>query len=282
MRLALTALLAAASLTAAPLPDAGRPAFEGLSDADRARVRALEEGLFRTRVGRRLLAETRRVERRAVIRDARGIPVAWTGGEKPFLAFDSQALAHADMGEAELAFARELSLASMAVSFDMPEAAMAARQNELSFAVETAQADPAFSKRLRAAFNKERARLDAVDAPPGELARAARDLALFEKGPDIFYRAVERETAGAASVRLTELEDFWTLYGPSFSAVKGRADEPYVRAGGRRYPSALLKAAKSLQETGGLPRVKEALGDFEGGPAQDLTKRLRAWLSRAS
>ncbi|MBI3553915.1 MAG: hypothetical protein HY077_15575 [Elusimicrobia bacterium] len=283
------------SVLRAAEPQSMKPLYSGVPDAAAKEIKRLEADMAKTLTGRRLLAETDGVERRGAVAGLLGTDaVRCLRGPKPVLVYDLGRLSSTREWEFELAYARALAKAALAIPLDLPEADMAAAQEELSFALDKAKLDPTFSSKLHQQANAMRAKLESTlrleaeapyppPTPFEELARAAFHLALFERGPDEFYWAVERGLPESPErVRLTDLEDFSARYGPTFAAEEPADRIPYVRVGGRRYPKALWTAARSLVESGGLKRIQESLAGFEGGPAQQLQERIKKWLSKSS
>jgi len=268
------------------------PLYENLPAPAARELGIREEGMRRALAGRRLLVETEGVARRSAVTGLPGTDaVRFLRVPRPTLVFDLERLQKIDAWEFELGFVRELAKAGMDIALELPEAEMAARQKELVFALDKADQAADFSKKLKAAFRRAQERLEKFrgagrelyppPAPAGEFDRAAYDLALFEKDPDQFYWAVERDGSWSPdAVRLTELEDFMGRFGPSFADARLSPGTPYARVGGRRYPARLLNAAKSLIATGALAHIKEALGGFEAGPAQELQQRIKKWAAK--
>jgi hypothetical protein len=198
----------------------------------------------------------------------------------------------------QAAEARELARASMALPAPVLEAELAAYQKELDFALELAAIDADFSKAwnararkakldadsLRAPDVRARARVPEASlersarAPADELDRLAFFAALLAEGPERFYVVAERSLPlPADTVRLTELEDFLRLHASELAGPAPPPDEAYVLVGGRRYPAAVVKAARLIAPIGGAARVREALGPAEA-EARELSGKLRGWL----
>jgi hypothetical protein len=259
-------------MTAAPVF-----ADSGVPQELQKEIARLEEPAKRSLLFRRLLAETDGLPRRVSVLP----PPAFVEYERPpldRLSFAPAALKKAGEWAFQVAEARELARASMALPTPILEAELAAYQKELAFALEMAAVDPGFSK----AWN-ERARRSRPDADPGrapvdELERLAFFAALLAESPDRFYVVGERALSlPPDTVRLTELEDFLKLHASELAGLSPKPGEPYVRVGGRRYAAAVVKAAALVLPIGGAGRVREALGpaDLE---ARELSGKLRGWL----
>ena len=268
--LALRLILAAVPVFA----DSGLP-----QDLQKEFVR-LEEPAKRSATFRRLLAETDGLPRRADVL----VAPAFIEYQRPpldRLAFDARRLKGVDAWAFQVAEARELARASMALPAPILEAELAAYQKELAFALELAAVDAGFSKAWNARARK--AKLDAprehpAAAPADELDRLAFFAALLADGPERFYVGAERSLPlSAETVRLTELEDFLKLHAAELDGPAPRPDEPYVQVGGRRYPAAVVRAARLVAPIGGAGRVREALGPSET-EARELSSQLRGWL----
>ena len=283
-----TALLPMA-VRAAPSPG---PA---LSAATAGRMAALESKLFSTETGRRMLAEASAVPREES--DSAGAAIR-TLRDPAAVAVDSKRLARLSDWEAELALARELALAGLDVPFEMPEAAMSATLAQLRHCLERAAQDPEFDAWLRKSHQlmarrhvarqvvdlKRPARTGALREPPlpyprGELDRAGYYLYLFAKDPEEFYWAVEwGQPFGPGSVKWTDLQDFLDRRQGEVLALTVPPGALYVRVDGRRYPAALVAAAKKLAQSGDRERLA-ALFSFldDDSAAQRLRARIREW-----
>jgi hypothetical protein len=260
--------------------------------------------LQETPVGRRLLAETVELSRRESDEAAGGAPVRFVREPRPVLVIGPQRLKAVSDEELELALARELARASEDLPVVLPEGDMSAYQIELEYAVERSALDAGFSRHLHAAYQlvvhqegdarADQQRIAALlpqgeslppplmALPPDEFGRAGYFLLLFERNPDEFYWAVEEGLPRpSGAVRLGELEDFTERYGPDFSAAHTDPAGRYVRIGDRRYPPALFQAARKLVESGGLARIREALGPFDTTGADELRVKVNAWLRGA-
>jgi hypothetical protein len=294
MPLAALVVLAAGMSFAGEAPASIRPTFEALRTPELKEISRLEARLASTLTGRRLLAETVEVPHSASIAGLdNSAAVKYLRSPAVFLAFDPERFAGAGEDELELAFVREFAKAAMDIPVPLVEAEMAAIQTELYFALEKADNEPAFARKLASAVKKRREELsqfqDAEPAgalfpppmPDGEFARAAFFMALFERGPDLFYWTVQRDLAPSPPmVRLTDLEDFYGRFGPGFSGARESHGTPWVRMSGRRYPFAWLASARRLVDPGGLGPIHEALGAFEEEPARELVRRIDKRLSR--
>jgi hypothetical protein len=268
------------------------------------RLEAATAALRETSVGRRLLAETAELTSRESDDASGGAAVVFVHDPQPVLLLGPRRLKMVSDEELELALARELARAAADLPVALPEGDMAAYQIELEYAVERSAIGEGFSRRLHAAYRlavrqdgaarAEQQRVaellppgeslppPLLPAPSGEFDRAGYFLLLFARDPDEFYWAVEKGLPRApGAVRLDELEDFMERYGPDFSAAHADAAGRYVRIGGRRYPPVLFQAALRLVDSGGLARIREALGPFDTAGAEDLRVKVNAWLRGA-
>lgn len=276
-RLLAWALAAALPLGAQTLPDDAvhRPPV-GLSLASSAKAVRVEQSVSLTALGRRLLAQTQETPRRESTELAAGVAVRFVHGAPSLLVFEPSLWAAASDWDAELVLVHELARADADLPLDLSEGEMAAGQRAMEHALERASGDPAFDAALRRAY-RARPR-DRWETQPG-LFRLGLDLAAFARAPEEYYWALE-QGRGAGSLRLIELEDFMERRALDLSASTLGPGGRYARVGGRRYPPALLAGARLLMESGGLTRIREALGPFETAHAAALKTRLAAWASR--
>lgn len=292
MPLASALLLAVTAFASGAKPLA--PPYETLPDEAVRRLIRTEDAMKKTVLGRRLFVETAHVPRLAAM-------TGFSGGEavkllrlpKPTLVFDPRRVPPGTLEwEFELAFARELSKAAMDIPLELMDAELAARQQTLEFALQKAEVDPAFARRLKPFAAAALKRLESLPeddralypppTPPGELERASFYAALFSRSPEQFYWAVERDTTWpAAMVRLAEMEDFLARRGTKLSEARLIPGTPYILAGGLRYPARFLEAAKPLLLIGGAAHAREALGQYDAAAALDLKQRLAAWLAKS-
>ncbi|MEK7859289.1 MAG: hypothetical protein AAB320_09135 [Elusimicrobiota bacterium] len=270
------ALAAALPLAAQSLPEGVHRPPVGLSSSASAKAARAEEHIQMTPLGRRLLAQTQETPRRASAELAAGRCVRFVHGAPSLLAFEPDLWAAASDLDAELALLHELARADADLPLDMPEGEMAAGQRVMEHALARASADASFDAALRRAYRA--IPRDRREDAPG-LSRLGQDLAAFSRSPEEYYWSVEQGRA-AGSVRLVELEDFMERRALDLSSAALGPGGRYARVGGRRYPPALLAAARRLLETGGLTRIREALGPFETAHAAELKSRLAAWASR--
>jgi hypothetical protein len=268
----------------APALGAGLPAM-ALSSGTASELSGIESDMSRSPTARRLLAQASGVERREAPRDAGGSAIRYVSG-RGILAFDSKRLGLLTPWEVELALVRELARAGAGLPIELIESEMAAYQEALQFAMERAAADEDFDARLigavRGMEKREKAPRVSDDLPRDELDRIAYLLLLFQKDPDRFYRAVERGRVWPPeAVGLTELEDFLEKHqGVDLGADRSDEGSPYIRVGARRYRPALVAAARLLQRTGGLSRLREALGPFDSSAVAPLRAKINAWSRR--
>lgn len=271
----LTLLLAAGAWAQAPAPKA-------LSLGHEAEIKRLQERMSASYTVRRLLAQTGKVARR----ERGGVPggVRYFHGPPAVLAFDFKEYRDLESPEAELTLLRELARASYDLPLEMPEEEMALYQKEMEFILERVKTSAPFNQRLRSAYqamekNEAARRRLALRgrwrqgineepslslAPNNEVDRIAFYIFIFARDPDAFYWEIEHGLSyGPDAVRLRELEDIMERHGPDLGAVRVEPDALYARVKGRRYPPALVRAARSLLESGGLDRIVEAVGPFE-------------------
>ncbi len=263
MKAALPLLLALAASAAAP------PQLE-LSLAAKAQIARLEASASRSATFRRLLAETRKVPRKAGRLDGTEL-VRYEPPPSDRLIFDEAALKTADEWEFQLAEARQLARASMALPGEIREAELAAVQQQLHVLLELVAGQPGMANRVALLAED-------TDPPPGVLGRVAFAAALLSSDPEDFYAEAGRCVPGLdEAVRLPDLEDFLALHGAALASLDPVADQAYVRVEGRRYPAALVAAARALRPLGGAARVREAIGARDEDAAE-LSKKLRQWL----
>ncbi len=285
----LAALLLGAALSAAnaaPVeePRSLLPQPTQLSAEQTREIERLERALDASPTARRLLAETGTVPRRSW----RLAPaaVAYVYGAAPFLAFDPEALPKLTEREFQLELSRELALAALDLPLDLPEGRDAARARAAEVALELAQSDRAFGKKLRGLAKADARELAAgergeLQVPRNEVERVALDLAELSRGRQAFLWQVESGLPpDPARVSRTELEDFVKLNGPAFGGKTAGPSDRYVWIAGRRYRAALLRAAQPLIESGGLKRVAEALDGFEGRELPELCRKAAKFAGR--
>jgi len=287
-----------------PPAHAAQPPSAALSAQTFKRWERAAARLQETALGRRLIVETKDVLLRENPGSAGSASVRYVRREGPMLLFCPQRLKALGDAELELALVRELSRAGANLPIPLAEGEMAAYQAELEYAMDRAATDEAFSRRLRRAYGQAQNSVEAVEAeqrrvkallpegerldlpplkiPSGEFERLGVYIFLFVRDPDEFYWAVEQGLRrGPATIRLAELEDFMERYGPDFGSARLGPGGHYARVNGRRYPPALLEAARGLVESGGLARIREALGSFEIARAPALKIKVNAWVRNA-
>lgn len=244
----------------------------------KARIAKLESGFSSVREGRRLLAETDGV-RRLGVDDERALLVSYRRPEAAVV-FNLARLSGETQWDYELSLARALSHAAQRIAFELPEGEVKALADELAFAVEKAAQDKVFAERFAAALKRqgelakgERALGFAMKKPEAELEAAAYYGAQLLDSADAFERAVEA-SRGWPPVSFSTLSDFIERYGPEYRDVALSDQGEYARAGDRRYPGALYRAAVSLKELGGIAPVREALGPLESRTLPELRLAL--------
>lgn len=263
-----------------------------LSPATAKRVSALELSISRTYAGRALLAEARNVERR----EFRGIGAAFRYLRRipGVFAVDPAQLSALGDRDAELVMIRELVHAAAGLSFDMPEAEIAAVRKEMEFAVEKAESDADYDrwlKRLMGMMEKRHESFQLLDplkrpihpAPRREEERLAYYLYLFANDPVECDWAVEWGLSlGPEAIRLWELEDFSERFAADLGFIIVSNSSRYVRLKDRIYPAALPRAAQSLLISGGIGKVREALFLLGEGPTRELREKVIRWKARPS
>jgi hypothetical protein len=237
----------------------------------------LASALSPSLTARRLLAADFDVPRREAHGSGLPLAVDERGGASPEIVFDLERLARLPPGEAEAEYARALARAAVAAPVPLVEAEQASLQWTAQVLVEAAAEDSKLSKALAGA-----------EAAPGRAAvvldRASVFLGRFERDSNAAYAAVE--SGGGLpkeAVRLTDLEDLFSLRAIELRALKEPPDGPYAVLGGRRYPGPLVRAAYRMCAPGELERLREALGAFDTVgvvPLRDAIKRWRGSLQR--
>jgi len=267
----------------------------------REALRQTELEMARVEAGRRLLAETAEVP--VVERRLSGLseaeveksPVRFSrqGGE---IVVDSELAPALTSEEYELLFVRERRRAGIRSPIPTVDEEAAAHQEALAYAVEKAALDPAFSKKLRAAYEEGgriyRSRAALVDAarrqglappppwraPKGALSLLGQELYLFSEEPWRFYAGVEDGLGfSSETVRLDEVADLLDLRGLEFERVEWRAGGRFGQLGDRLYPGRVVRAALLLRGEG-LPRLLERLGPYRSVQREELRKRANAWI----
>lgn len=292
MRLSLP-LLSLALLSGAAMSQEGAPSVR--MEKELARLEALASS---SAAARRLFAATRAVPRR----EARGsgLPdaIGVRGGAKPELVFDALRLPDTGETDAELLLVLNSARAQLAFPLPVVEAEQAAWQRTLLFAVERGAEDPqGFGARLAKAARDGAARGEALRRsalpprtpwepaetpvlrlPDGALQRAGVLLALLDDDPQRFYWAIEAGTSWPPGVvRLSELEDLYALRAKEIAALKAPPEGPYATLGGRRYPSALARAAFLLRGTGEVERLRESLEGYDGIGLASARVAINRW-----
>lgn len=252
----LAALLLPAALAAAapPPPDVTR----------------LEARLSAAAAGRRLLLAAGDAPRREARKSGLPLAVDERGGPKPEIVLDLDRLGELPPGEPEAEYALALCRASIAAPLPLVDVEQACLLRTAEILVQLAPADIALSQALKAVEEKP------APAAPA-LGRAGAFLAQFELGPERAYWLVESGALPREAVRLTDVEDLFTLHAADLRALKSPPDDPYGVLAGRRYPARLVRAAYQLRAPGELERLREALGSFDVVGAESLRLSLLAW-----
>lgn len=267
----------------------------------REALRQTDLELSRAETGRRLLAETAEVpvveKPRAGLRESEveASPVRFSRQEG-VIVVDSELAPSLSADEYELLFVRERRRAGIRSPVPTVDEEAAAHQEALAYAVEKAALDPAFSRRLRAAYEEggkvtrsrealaETARRQGLPPPSpwrpprAPLALLGHELYLFTEEPWRFYAGVEDGLGfSSETVRLDEVQDLLDLRGAGLERVEWRAGGRFGQLEGRLYPGRLVRAALFLRGEN-LPRLLERLGPFRSVQRADLLKRANAWV----
>ena len=211
---------------------------------------------------RRLLAADFDVPRREAHGSGLPLAVDERGGASPEIVFDMVRLPRLPPGEAEAEYARALARAAIAAPVPLVEAEQAERQWTAQVLVELAAEGAAELKR---------------DPKAVVLDRAAAFIDQFERDSNAAYAAVESGVLPKEAVRLTDLEDLFSLRAAEVRALKEPPDGPYAVIGGRRYPGPLVRAAYRLRAPGTLERLREALGAFDTVGVVPLQEAIKRW-----
>jgi hypothetical protein len=263
-----------------------------LPQAVKAELARVETSAQRSRTFRTLLAENDGIERRLEALPG-GDFVRFQRGPRR-LAYDPARLKKATEWEVQTATTRELAKAALPLPVTLVESEAAAWVRALSFVLELAIVDRAFSKALAERALKSKnfidksedfdawARVKTADGglvlPPDELERVALFAAALAHGPDRFYEAVgQLSSLGRDVSRLSEVADLLQLHGALVAKAQPRAGQAFTVVAGARYPTRVVLAAQALLPEGGSEYAREVLGTYEADAA-GVSKRLRAWL----
>ncbi|MBI4348057.1 MAG: hypothetical protein HY553_14465 [Elusimicrobia bacterium] len=284
-------ILGAAAVFAAPsapLPVAmpeWLPALVAVVDREMATVES----------GRRLQAAAGDVELEARELPAVGPPILYEPGARPVFAIDPRRARELTRLEFELALARERARAARDVGVRLIELEQSAEQAVLEYTLDRYRASAEFRELVDKVLPRARARariassdarlsggasrLHELPLPPRDPERQVELVAMFAAEPQEFYWAVERELLRAPdAVRLSDLETFLWAYAERLEGVSCPPAGRYCAIEGRLVRPAIVKAARAALAGGGLDRVREALGPFQGEAAGRLRERARAWL----
>lgn len=286
---------ASAPYAGAVAPAAVRP-DEPVSAPLQEALRHVDAELQRTETGRRLLAETAEVpiveRRRTGLGAVRYL-------ESPYreLLVDAERTPELESFDFEVLLVRERRRAAARCPVPLMEDEFAAHQEAVAYAVEKAAADPAFSKKLRASYERAerifRSRRDEAAAalkagagalpswraPKEALALVGAELFLFSEDPYRLYAALEDALPWTAeTVRLTEIEDFLAQHSARLDALDWRSDGRYALVDGRPYPGRVARAALVVRGREGLARIKEGLGPFESVLREELRLKANRWI----
>jgi len=284
-----------------PAPAALRPA-QPPSQALQQALESLEAALSRTETGRRLLAETSDVP--VVQRHGKGfgddvhpgIPIRYQDAQRAIVV-DVDAAAALTGLDFEAFFVRERRRAIVRAGIPLVEDEMAAHQEEVAFAVEKAEADADFSKRLRGAYEeaekifRSRGALEEASrsrglrplppwrAPKDALALWAQEVFLYSEDPYLFYSAIEDGIEFSSdAVRLDEVSDFLESHPARPAGIEWRARGRYGVVGGRLYPGRVLRAALALGGREGILQLRERLGPFMSVQREELHAEVNRWI----
>lgn len=254
-------------------------------------VKDVDRAMASVESGRRLQASSLDVPVEPAALPPGGPAVLFLPGERPSIAVDPERARALTAVEFELAMARERSRAARDAGVRLIEAEQAAEQAVLEYVLDRAATSEEFGGRLSRAAKRLASGPGAGEEVEGpgpvfEPRLPARDpdreaelLVRFSKDPDRFYWAVERELIHAAgAVRLIELESFLWSYAERLERSDCPARAHYCRLDGRLVRPELVRAAKATLAGGGLDRLREGLGGFQGDEAESLRKKVQAWL----
>lgn len=254
-------------------------------------VRDVDRSMATVEAGRRLQAAALDLPVEPARLPAGSPPVLFLPGERPALGVDVGRAKTLTAVEFELALVRGRARGARFSGARLIESEQAAEQDVLEYALERAAADEEFGGLLKRGAKKLLAGRAGEDAPaaeepapelrlpPRDPDREAELLLRFAKDPERFYWSVERELLQApGAVRLIELESFLWAYAERLE----RADCPpaarYCRLEGRLATRELVAAAKATLGAGGLDKLRESVGAFQGDDAARLQRKVQSWL----
>jgi len=284
-----------------PAPAALQP-VQPLSQELLRALEATDAALFVTETGRRLLAETSGVgvmQRRGKGLGADvypGIPIRYEDGAGAIVV-DADVAPSLPRLDWEAFFVRERRRAIVRAGIPLVEEEMAAHQEEVAFAVEKAEGDADFSKKLRGAYEEAKRVFQARGvmedasrkrglkplppwrAPKDALELWAQEIFLYSEDPYLFYAAIEDGVDFSSdAVRLDEVADFLESHPGRSPAIEWRARGRYGLAGGRLYPGRVLRAALAVGGRQELRTLRERLGPFMSVEREQLRARVNRWI----
>lgn len=284
------------SAVAVAAPPAGLPV--AVPDWLPTAVASVDQAMASVESGRRLKAGASdvAVEPRRVPPD--GPAVVFEPGDKPVIGVDPRRARTLTLVQFELALARARARAARDAGVRLIEAEQAAEQAVLEYALDRFETSDEFKSALSkaAARVRSRARTQRVDFELAGATVSFRDLPIASKDPDReadllarfaddpqeFYWALERELGAASgAVGLSELETFLWAYAERLNSISCPRGARYCSVEGRLVRPELVGAARAVVAGGGLDRLRETLGGFQGEPASRLRERVREWLKKA-
>jgi hypothetical protein len=234
-------------------------------------IAQIEQSVAQSQFGRRLLVAAGEVSRRETHSSGLRFAIDVRGGESPELVIDLARTPKLPPGEAQAEYALSLSKAAIASPIALVEVEQACWQNTALVLMEMALSDATISKALREA---EQHSIPGADV----LNKAAAYLARFEAMPeDAWWRIESGADLPRGAVRLTDLEDLFTLHGLEIRDLPKPPQGHYVDFNGRRYLSTLIGIAYFVRAPGTLERLREALGAYDTVGVLTFRTALVGW-----
>lgn len=269
-----------------------------ISEDLRKALNRVRREYWHTESGRRLLALTGDIpvmERGPF----RGPFARYVGGESPAFWVDSTRAGDVTQLEFEVAFILIRQEALLDMPVPLIDAELAAHQAVLQYALEKAETQADFARRLRGATSagrrlvrSRRKKRDFAEdrttdgrtlfpgkRPKDVLDRLGFDIYLFSEDPYLFYAAVaDSAWLSGDAVTLTELEDFIDQHGKHLDRGSYRALERTAIIERRVYPGRVLRAARIVRDRDGIARIRERLGLFGDIGQKELLQKVNRWL----
>ncbi len=265
-----------------------------LSDSLNDALRHVLWEFARVESGRRMMSLTQDVPIEE-LRKRRGLPIEWVRGKSPKIQVDRERAKRLSLLEFEMLFYRARWLALANLPIDTLDAEYAVRQEQLAYALDKAESDPEFEKKLRKAtaklrgvledrrksleFAREHGERGAVLFPGRRPKKAiellAFDLYLYSEDPFLLY-----ESLGNISdaVSMDAIEDFLLLHGARLGEVEFRADGRFAVVSERSYPGAVARGAIFVEDRTTLSELRERVGPYRSVSGKALSGRVNAWL----